>query len=182
MNPPALSTSSNAPGAYWPQKESVPKSSAIPFPDLVADFWPAAATNVFHVQNGVKLRDSTGADVDMSALAPWINPGAWIYVPAADRVYLLGLVWQPDPKFVCATIIDGILPATQADPVFTGVAVRQVSTVKAYTIRVDSAGPTIEGSPVSAGFVSEQPISPRLTSRPTCYDATAGSVSISINQ
>lgn len=180
MNPPALASSSNTAGAYWPLKESVPKSAAFPFPGIVADFWPAAAPNVHSAQDGVVFRESGGADVSLALMQGVLRTAAWIYVPSVNRVYRIASIWQPDPKFICATLDDGLYPATQAEVAYTGVAFRTVPVGTWYSIRVDATGPTIEGQPVAAGAMAYESIHPFWQSRPTCYDATAGSVSISI--
>lgn len=181
MNPPALASSSNVAGAYWPQQESVPKSYAFPFANIVADFWPAAAANVYHAQDGVKIRDSTGADVSLVEMQGVLRTAGWLYVQSVNKVYRIANIWQPDPKFICATLDDGILPPAQADVAYTGVTFRVVPVGMTYSIKVDSAGPTIEGQPVAANALAYESLHPFWQSRPTCYDATAGgSVSISI--
>lgn len=181
MNPPALASSSATVGAYWPQKESVPKSAAFPVANIVADFWPATAANVHSAQDAVKIRDSTAADVDLEAMSDILRPAAWLYVASVNRVFQIDRIWQPDPKFICATLIDGLFPLTQAEVAYTGVTIRTIQPALRYAIKVDAAGPTIEGQPVANSAFGYETLDPLWQSRPTCYDATAGgSVSISI--
>jgi len=179
--PPSLQL---AGGAYWPIKGTIPRANTV-----TADIDGVTYTAVAQAVNStfIEFRDGTAPGVDkVQAIALNLTgPGYWVYDPLTEelaRVVKVDLaMWKVDNTFIRVEVDRPMTTAAATVVELVWPAALSVGLVNSGATNVLVDGTTLPpGLPYNASGFAERGM-PSLATTPITYDATGGSLLISVN-